>query len=156
MTGPVGEDLTTGLLTARNLAAAPSGVTDVQLTPKKVFAMIVSIGLPVAIAAGWALGQRDPAGAQAGGEGAMGTAPHGEVPTPAAQYDVYEQAPVVIPMASSAAASPTPSPVATTAVAPAPDPTSAATVVPEDQTPSPEPTPSEPDPTPQPSARTSR
>ena len=152
-----GEEPTTCEVTARNLAPAQNGVIGVQLTPKKILALILGIGLPVVVAAGWALGQRQAAGTPANGSGAMGTAPHEQVPTPAAQYDVYQDEPVVVPMATTSAA-PTLTPVATapeTTAAPAPDPSAPPTVVPEDQTPSPEPSPTESAPTPEPTAETS-
>ncbi len=158
MTDPTGEEPTTREVTGRNLAPAPSGVTGVQLTPKKVLALILGIGLPVVVATGWALGQRQATGTPANGSGAMGTAPHEQVPSPAAQYDVYDDAPVVVPMAStSPAPTPTPGEVAPkTTAAPQPDPTTPPTVVPEDQTPSPEPSPSDTSPSPaDPSAETS-
>jgi hypothetical protein len=148
---------TTPHLTARNLAPAPSGVTTVQLTPKKVLALILGLGLPVAISAGWALGQRDAAaGETTGGSGAMGNAPTEPVSAPAAQHDVYADPPLVLPMATASGA-----PVRTssatapgTTATPEPHPTSTPTVLPEDQTPSPEPSPTEPEPTANPSATT--
>jgi hypothetical protein len=159
MTDPAGEEPTTREVTGRNLAPAPSGVTGVQLTPKKVLALILGIGLPVVVATGWVLGQRQTTGTPAAGSGAMGTAPHEQVPSPAAQYDVYDDdAPVVVPMAStSPAPSPTPGGVAPkTTAAPLPDPTTPPTVLPEDQTPSPEPSPTETTPSPaEPSAEAS-
>jgi len=157
MTDPAGEEPTTCEVTGRNLAPAPSGVTGVQLTPKKVLALILGLGLPVVVAAGWVLGQRQATGTPAGGSGAMGTAPHEQVPSPAAQYDVYDEAPVVVPMASTSAA-PTPRPrsgAPKTTGAPAP--TGQPSVVPEDQTPSPEPSSTETSPSPaEPSAEPSR
>jgi hypothetical protein len=139
--------------TTRNLAPAPRGVTNVQLTPKKVLALILGVGLPVAIAAGWVLGQRGAtAGGPTGGSGAMGNAPQEQVPTPAARYDVYDDAPVIVPMASTAAVAPTSSAAAPeTSEAPAPPPTTTPTVLPEDQTPSPEPSPTDSEATPEPS-----
>jgi hypothetical protein len=150
MTAPVDEDLTTRALTGRNLAPARSGVTDVQLTPKKILALMLGIGLPVVISAGWALGQRGDAAATGDGAGAMGTAPQEEVPSPAAQYDVYDDGPVVVPLASTAATpTATPSAVPKTA-APRPHPSTSTSVVPEDETPSPEPSATDPEPTPEP------
>ncbi|HTF09293.1 MAG TPA: hypothetical protein VK659_14080 [Asanoa sp.] len=152
MTAAVDKDLTTRGLTGRNLAPARSGVTGVQLTPKKILALMLGIGLPVVISAGWALGQWETAETGDDGAGAMGTAPPEQVPSPAAQYDVYDDGPVVVPMASTAATpTPTPSAAAKTAATPGPHPTAGSTPLPEDQTPSPEPSPSDQNPTPEPS-----
>ncbi|GIF70725.1 hypothetical protein [Asanoa siamensis] len=157
MTAPVDEEPTTRERTGRNLGPAPRGVENVQLTPKKILALVLGVGLPVVVAAGWVLGQRGATGGGAAdGSGAMGNAPREQVPTPAARYDVYsDDAPLVVPMASTGAA---PGPTTTAAGpkatrAPRPHPTSTPTVLPEDQTPSPEPSPSdpEPEPTPEPS-----
>ncbi|MDG4822579.1 hypothetical protein O7635_12025 [Asanoa sp. WMMD1127] len=122
-----------------------------QFTPKKVLALILGLGLPIVVSVGWALGQRGVTGTPPGGSGAMGAAPHEQVPSPAAQYDVYNEPPVIVPMASaSAAATPTPEPEAPRTTAdPRPHPTTPPTVLPEDQTPSPEPSPSDPEPTPE-------
>jgi hypothetical protein len=148
----VDEDVTTRDLTSRNLAPARSGVNGVQLTPKKILALMLGIGLPVVISAGWALGQRGSAETTDDGAGAMGTAPQEQVPSPAAQYDVYDDGPVVVPMASAAATpTPTPSAEAKTAATARPHPTTGSTPLPEDETPSPEPSPSSPEPTPEPS-----
>ncbi|MEV0717380.1 hypothetical protein [Asanoa sp. NPDC050611] len=126
-----------------------------QLTPKKVLALILGLGLPVAIAAGWVLGQRGAASANGptGGSGAMGNAPQEQVPTPAVRYDVYDNAPVVVPMASTAAVAPSSSAAApeTSAAPPPHPPTTTPTVLPEDQTPSPEPSSTESEATPEPS-----
>jgi hypothetical protein len=123
----------------------------VQLTPKKVLALMLGIGLPVVISAGWALGQRGSAETADDGAGAMGTAPEEQVSSPAAAYDVYKDGPVVVPMASTAATpTPTPSSDVKTAVTPGPYP-SGSTPLPEDETPSPEPSPTDQDPTPEPS-----
>ncbi|HEV7708448.1 MAG TPA: hypothetical protein VGP16_09670 [Asanoa sp.] len=121
-----------------------------QLTPQKILALMLGIGLPVVISAGWALGQRGSAETTDDGAGAMGTAPQEQVPSPAAQYDVYEDGPVVVPMAS-APATPTPTPSAEVKTTPGPHPTTGSTPLPEDETPSPEPSPSDQDPTPEPS-----
>ncbi|GAA1887865.1 hypothetical protein [Asanoa iriomotensis] len=125
-----------------------------QLTPKKVLALILGIGLPVAIGAGWVLGQRGAvAGGPSGGSGAMGNAPREEVPTPAAQYDVYDKAPLVVPMASTGPVTRSGSAAAPKTSA-APHPTATPTVVPEDHPPSPGPSPTESEATPEPSAGT--
>ncbi|MEV4538781.1 hypothetical protein AB0J82_33910 [Asanoa sp. NPDC049518] len=157
MTGPAGEEPTTSEVTGRNLATVLSGVSGVQLTPKKVLALILGLGLPVVVAAGWVLGQRQATGTPAGGSGAMGTAPHEQVPSPAAQYDVYDGAPTIVPMAST---SPAPSPRPRSAgpkSSEAPQPTIPPSAVPEDQTPSPEPSPTDTSPSPvEPSAETSK
>jgi hypothetical protein len=149
MTAAVHEDVTTRELTGRNLAPARSGVTGVQLTPKMVLALMLGIGLPVVISAGWALGQRASAETADDGAGAMGTAPEEQVSSPAAAYDVYDDGPVVVPMATTAATpSPTPSADVQTVVTPNP---TGPTPLPEDETPSPEPSPTDQDPTPEPS-----
>lgn len=124
-----------------------------QLTPRKVLLLIIGLGLPAAVAAGWALGQIRPAGTPGDGSGAMGTAPRQELPTPAARYDVYDGGPVAVPSASTPRAGATsPSPAPTTTVPAGPP--SPSGVVPEEQTPSPAPTP--PSPSPPPSPVTSR
>ncbi|GIF64966.1 hypothetical protein Ais01nite_30010 [Asanoa ishikariensis] len=149
MTDPAGEEPTTREVTARNLATVLNGVIGVQLTPKKVLALILGLGLPVVVAVGWVLGQRQATGTPSDGSGAMGTAPHEQVPSPAAQYDVYEDAPTVVPMASTSAV-PSPRPKdAGPKNSQAPQPTVQPTVVPEDQTPSPEPSPAETTPSPE-------
>ncbi|MEV4618256.1 hypothetical protein AB0J74_05990 [Asanoa sp. NPDC049573] len=126
-----------------------------QLTPKKILALMLGIGLPVVISAGWALGQRGAAEPAADGAGAMGAAPEEQAPTPAAQYDVYDDGPVVVPLASTAVTpTPDPSAGARTTAGPRPHPSTATSVVPEDETPSPEPSATE-EPTPQPSASAS-
>ncbi|GIF53383.1 hypothetical protein DFJ67_2752 [Asanoa ferruginea] len=150
MTAAVDEDVTTRDLTSRNLAQVRSGVNGVQLTPKKILALMLGIGLPVVISAGWALGQRGPTETAEGGAGAMGTAPEEQVPSPAAQQDVYDDGPVVVPMVSTAATA-TPTPSAEAKTSPGPHPTTGATPLPEDETPSPEPSPSDPEPTVEPS-----
>ncbi|SNT61621.1 hypothetical protein SAMN05421812_113149 [Asanoa hainanensis] len=141
------EEPTTGDVTGRNLAPAPNGVTGVQLTPKKTLALILGLGLPVVVAAGWVLGQRQATGTPADGSGAMGTAPHERVPSPAAQYDVYDDAPTLVPMATTLAA-PSPKPKRPKPTE-APEPAVQPTVVPEDQTPSPEPSPADTSPSPE-------
>ena len=126
-----------------------------HLTPKRIFALIVGLGLPIALAAGWALGDTRPAGPPAGGDGAMGTAPPEEERSPAVRYDIYRETPIPARASGAPGASRTPSAAPVTSPAPAPDPTTATTGAPEEQTPSPEPTGSAPTGTPSPSAATS-
>jgi hypothetical protein len=124
----------------------------VQLSPKKVLALIVGLGLPVAIWAGWVLGDlARPAAPD--GSGAMGNAPRR--PTPASpRY----HAPPLPTYRLTASATPT-APVATPTAEPTPS-AESPTPPPSEPTPSPlpetsptsEPTPPpDPPPTPEPS-----
>jgi hypothetical protein len=128
----------------------------VQLSPKAVLALIVGLGLPVVIWAGWVLGDAARP-APHDGAGVMGDAPERSAPGVPPFF-----APPAPAVTATGSASPSPSaPVAAPSAAPTPsaeppplpDPEPTPSAVPEETPtaePSPPPAPPTPDPTPSP------